>query len=274
MDAVSASISMAFADKEVLASRWLIRWSGAIQLIAFILEGLALDSLPSSKVADNCDEPCYVVLPWIISFNSQHAISHEIWIYFSFRLVLWLAQFLLGLRLKATFNVLEHARYEESRILYGPRWERVPATVTTSYLIFFGTIVIHIRYLVRIRDEVGLRGNEFTILISEWGQSVPLIICIAAFLHVVYVQLRLFSTKAWKNREGVRMACKDPSKKHIEEDVSPTHRYQRHPMTLFTLLQPVDHCLIFPIEDGLESEVVNPESLSDEKKQELWERLM
>ncbi|CAN9228193.1 unnamed protein product [Alternaria alternata] len=45
-------------------------------------------------------------------------------------------------------------------------------------------------------------------------------------------------------------------------------------MALFAFLQSVDHCLILPIEKGLESTIVDPDTLSAEKQQELWERLL
>ena len=107
MDAVSASISMSFADKEVLASRWLVRWSGFIQLFAFIVEGLALGTLPSSKITDDHDRKCNVVLPWVGSLSSQYGAPPELWLYLAFRLALWLAQFLLGITLMGKFNDLE-----------------------------------------------------------------------------------------------------------------------------------------------------------------------
>lgn len=273
MDAVSASISMSFADKEVLASRWLVRWSGFIQLFAFIVEGLALGTLPSSKITDDHDRKCNVVLPWVGSLSSQYGAPPELWLYLAFRLALWLAQFLLGITLMGKFNDLEHNKYEESRRLYGPRWERVPATVTTSYLLFCGAIVIHTRSLSDLRKELHLNESQGTVLISEWGQSAPVIICIAALSHVGYVQWRLFQPKAWRDRQIIRTACEEPSEKQIGEEV-PRNWYLRHPMALFAFLQSVDHCLILPIEKGLESTIVDPDTLSAEKQQELWERLL
>lgn len=276
MDAVSASISMAFSDKEVLASRWLVLWSGFIQLFAFIVQALALANLSAATIADHHDGPCSVALPWIEAFHSQQHAPSRLWLYVSFRLVLWLAQLWMGISQTRIFNEVEHNRYEESRRVYGPRWERIPATVTTSYLLFCSTMILHSRYLGIIRDELGLVASQGRVLISEWGQSAPFIVCIAALSHVIFVHWRLFQQKAWKNREFVRKACEDPSKKvfNIPEDPAALHWYQRHPMTLFNLLQPVDHCLIFPVEDGLESNTVDPTSVPEEKQQELWNTLL
>ncbi|KAH7117597.1 hypothetical protein B0J11DRAFT_570843 [Dendryphion nanum] len=186
IDAVNASVSMAFSDKDVLAARQLVFWGSVVQLAAFAVEGLALFNLSHFK-----DPLCISALP-------PQLPSHELsWFYWASRTVAAIFQILAACNLSPSLNTIENRSKESRSMNVTARvfWLDLPATITTSYWLFFSFVLFHGSLVLRTTSGIDTKNEMKKAIWSEWGQTANFIVAVVSISHVLYSIFRLFEPK-------------------------------------------------------------------------------
>lgn len=186
IDAVSASISMAFSDKDVLAARKLVSFGFLTQLVAYVVQAIAFSAY-TQRDKPQCGSPT----PYQLS--SQH-YSTAYWIYLAFRIAASIFPCQVAYRLTSSLNKIEN-KYNatrSTRVKATALWRSLPATLATSYLIYWSFVLLHGLSIFNILRGTNTIGQSWHSLTSEWGQSANAIIAVFAICHVAYAVYRLF----------------------------------------------------------------------------------
>ncbi|KAF2872159.1 hypothetical protein BDV95DRAFT_37576 [Massariosphaeria phaeospora] len=231
IDAVSASVSMALSDKDVIAARKLVTFAVILQIAAFSTLGATLGQLHRFTDLDCASSGLHPIF--------RPTSLELMWAYFEIRVLLVIFPAQIAFRIMEGVNKIEHARHESIHVQAARSWHLLPATLFTTYLFFITHIITHAAAVFRIHKSLAPLQSLWT----EWGQSAALIIAAFAITHVVYFFSRLFSADAMYER--IKIA------KNIGADVSwatPERvwrtRYpwqtllQRHPFNKFTTYSP------------------------------------
>ncbi|KAF2007015.1 hypothetical protein P154DRAFT_569715 [Amniculicola lignicola CBS 123094] len=158
VEATSATFCMALSDKEVLAFRWLVSLGFLAQMGASITEVIALRQI----------------------------------------VILILALVPVALSLMRRLNKVEQAQRDRSQYREGWRWTALPATISTSYLVFWFLALLHgtTSFLL-----LGAGGQEsLWQQLYQWGQSAPILVTVVTVFHICYCFLKLFSRNALDTR--------------------------------------------------------------------------
>lgn len=188
IDAISASISMAISDKDVLAARKLVMFSYILHVPAFVIEGITLSRL--SRFPSQCLTE--LRHPTISSSRAM------MWTYFAVRIMTALAPTPTVWRLIPRLNEIEHAPRQSQQVKDARNWECLPATLFTNYIVFGSLALIQIGPTLSITQATLFKSAEK--LRNEWGQSAALIVAVVSISHVVFSFACLFRSEASRHR--------------------------------------------------------------------------
>lgn len=177
IDAVSASISMAFSDKEVLAARKLVSFGFMAQLFSFGVLGASI-----ARLRQYTSSPCVRGIRHPV-FNNQNQI--HMWIYFAIRVALVLIPVPLAHGFSERLNIIEHDRQKGPHIREARIWESLPASLFSNYVLFSSLSLVHAVAVFATPQSMS-RKESMQALWSEWGQSAPFIVGVVVILHVLY----------------------------------------------------------------------------------------
>ena len=190
IDAVSASISMAFSNKDVLAARKLVSFGFTTQLVAYIVQAVAFSTYPQ-HTKFQCGSFSATNL------STRH-FSTPWWIYLSFRMAASILPCQVAYRLTSSLNKIENKNNASRsiRVKATALWRSLPATLTTSYLAYSSFVLLHGLSIFNILRGTNTVAQSWHSLTSEWGQSANAIIAVFAICHVVYAINRLFTAES------------------------------------------------------------------------------
>ena len=186
VDAVSASISMAFSDKDVLAARKLVSSGFATQVLAFVVQAIAFSTY-TRREESQCGSSTSVQL-----YSQHYSIPYRI--YLAFRIGASTLPCQVAYRLTSSLNKIEnkHNATRSTRVRATALWRSLPATLATSYLVYWSFVLLHGLSIFNILRETNTIGQSWHSLTREWGQSANAIIAVFAICHVAYAVHRLF----------------------------------------------------------------------------------
>ncbi|KAJ4361440.1 hypothetical protein N0V95_001857 [Ascochyta clinopodiicola] len=198
LDAVSASLSMTFSDKDVLAARNMIRYGFVCQIVAFGIESWAASRiLPISKLEIS-----------LCSTNIQHVFHHDnralAYAYLIVRFAALSLSALKQLGLARLANELEHVGDQTLLSHEARRWSTLPATILTNYLVFASFVLMHASFFLAI-TWVDAEDSSAR-LWSEWGQSAAFILAIYVTIHVGYSFCKVCSHEKVERRVEIARA--------------------------------------------------------------------
>ena len=269
VDAVSTSMSMAFSDKDVLAARKLVFFGFLTQLVAYGVQAAAFDEY-SRRDTFRCN-----------SSTTNQALpksySTFYWVYWSLRVVASILPIPVAHRLTSDLNKIEHKNNntQSSRVKATALWRSLPATLTTSYLIYGSFVLLHGLSIYNILRGTNTIEQSWLALMTEWGQSANAIIAIFAVGHVIYAIYRLFVAES-RNNDSQPPGLSGQS---ISEAYPPNgwKAWKHWPWNAkwwpFHLgLDYLDHLLV---DEGELQRILDPPLyLTEEVSTELWEKLM
>jgi len=201
IDAIVASISMAFSDKAVLASRHVLYLGLTLQIGAFIIEGLVINRL------SQFERSCRVQLRHG-SLLGPMAIT---WTFYAIRIVVAFAPAWRFHQLASALDKHEHAPRESNQIKAARVWSSIPTTLFSNYLVHFSLFIVQAAPALSGLNAGGTSlSQSWMKLRSEWGQSAALIVASVAIAHVVYSFSRTFRKDAMETRISVCKANLDP----------------------------------------------------------------
>jgi hypothetical protein len=192
IDAVAASISMAFSDKAVLASRNVFYLGLMLQIGAFIIEGVLIKRLWRSE------ELCRVRF----SHGSLLGPIYMTWTFYAVRILTALVPAWRFHQRASRLDEHEHAPREGINITAAKVWTTIPATFSFNYIVHMSIFFVQAAPAIWsfYHRETSLK-QSWTTLRSEWGQSAALIVALVAMIHVAYSFSRLFREQAMRNRK-------------------------------------------------------------------------
>ncbi|KAF2659147.1 hypothetical protein K491DRAFT_216389 [Lophiostoma macrostomum CBS 122681] len=196
VDATSASISMAFSDKDVLAARWLVGVGCFTQIVAFCVQGYVL-----SHFSSFVGSPCASTAPfWMIPPISAPLM----FAYLGFRIVAAMLTGVEACRLSPSMNTIEHEGKQTQGAVKTAQgyWWRLPATLCTSYGIYAS-------FLALDAATVFTSIYKSEAQLGDWGQSANLVIGILGIMPVPFTFCQLFTEESFYNRQ-----------EHVNEDRS------------------------------------------------------
>jgi hypothetical protein len=270
IDAVSASVSMGFSDKDVLAARKLVLFGFVTQIVAFGVEGAALQRFTHSEE---------LLCPSTLTYELSHLNFPSIlWLYLTFRVIAATLPAPVAHRLTSSLNAIERKSKgsRSMRVKAKSVWTSLPATITTNYWIFFAFVLLHGTTALAVIVEIGSASRSWEKLWTEWGQSATFIVAIVAICHVFYSMFRLFSVKALESRAQIAQDSGKPSNWASPKEHWKTRRpwkalMQRSPFGKLTVDFP-DHLLM---DETALQKVLNPPLEQDPKLRDiLWKELL
>jgi len=186
IDAISASISMAFSDKDVLAARTLVAFAFFTQIAAYCVQAAAFSEYMGRDKLQCEPSKSHQLL-------SQH-FSTAYWIYWSFRFVTSILPCHVAYRLTSSLNKIENKHKSSRSVRVGATalWRSLPATIATSYLIYWPFVLVHGLSIYNILRGTNTIKQSWLTLTTEWGQSANAIIAMFAIVHVAYAIYRIF----------------------------------------------------------------------------------
>ena len=202
IDAVSASTSMAYSDKDVLASRKLVYLGFIIQITAFITEALGLSRLrqtEGSACVSSQQHPVFSDFPGAVT-----------WTYLTVRIIMVIALVPITAPLTEQLDIIERTKGGSLQIQKARQWELLPASLFTNYVIFFSFVIMHAAAAFSISSEVSVTKSWET-LWTEWGQSASFVVAIVVVGHVCSSFCRLFSSESLDHRVRVATAINSPT---------------------------------------------------------------
>ena len=269
IDAVSASISMAFSDKDVLAARKLVSFGFSTQLVAYIVQAVAFGTyLQHTKF--QCG-----------SFSSTNLsprhFSAPYWVYLSFRIAASILPCQVAYRLTSSLNKIENKNNASRsiRVKATALWRSLPATLTTSYLTYSSFVLLHGLSIFNILRGTNTIAQSWHSLTSEWGQSANAIIAVFAICHVGYAINRLFTAESLEDRAHVaKISGRSLSRAYSQQGWMSWRLWgwimQRWPFHLG--LDYSDHLLV---DHSMLQRVLNPPlELDPVVRDKLWKELM
>jgi hypothetical protein len=197
IDGVSALIMMTLSDKTALASRWYVYISGVIQMLAFVVVGIALFRLLQRHEIDDWESTqCCVRVAWWGTISSCEGLSIGTIIYGVFRIATTIHAFMLAYQHMHQYDLAkkeqETAHAEDIPDLV---FSRLPTTAFSKWLELLPCALLaafSVEYTMS--KQVSDSGA-----ISDWGQSAAIVTATAGTLHWVYV-LGLMVRHAPKSR--------------------------------------------------------------------------
>ncbi|PVI01974.1 hypothetical protein DM02DRAFT_727526, partial [Periconia macrospinosa] len=196
IDAVSASISMAFADKDVLAARKLLQVGFLVQIAAFVAQ--------IAGVARFSREPymCASAMPGYLFPREVSGLSITNLV---FRCIAATSPGPATLEISSLLNRVENKDKDNKSMAVKAKeaWNTLPATLFTSHWIFIPHILLNGVFLVIFIREASRISGKPVKLWSEWGQSYSLVVALYAVFHVLYGISRLFTTDALEKRQQI-----------------------------------------------------------------------
>ncbi|KAH6616348.1 hypothetical protein C7974DRAFT_43360 [Boeremia exigua] len=261
IDAISASISMAISDKDVLAARKLVMAGLILQVTAFVSQGFTLSRL--SRFPAHCITELHH--PTISSSKGL------MWSYFVLRVLSTFSLIPTVRRLMNRLNEIEHAPRQGLQVKEARSWESLPATLFTNYLCFGALAFIQLVPTLSITRASFPQSAEK--LRTEWGQSAALIVASVAIAHVGFSFFTLFRSDAMKHRLAVCEAMRTsvtwalPQRSWKTSTVGNVLQ-QRSPFSK-VILRPSDELLV----DDTQLRPYAELNLSKEEQDGLWEEL-
>ncbi|KAH7086016.1 hypothetical protein BKA63DRAFT_575416 [Paraphoma chrysanthemicola] len=281
IDAVSASVSMSFANKDVLAARKLVSLGFITQLVAFAVEGAAIYSITSGAM---------ITCGTMGSQPFRPASRSWSWVYFVSRITVATLPIGLAFRLTSNLNKIENrsSRSQSMHVRAKQLWIELPTTLSTSYLTFCSFVFLHGISIAMVLHETKPIVRSWKTSWTEWGQSANAIVAVFAIGHVVYVCSRLFrapndvssydvpvSDEQWIPPPNATSA--DQRGKRMS--VSRLWKTVRRQLQIFGLRWPFHLLLMVPdhllVDDSsLLKVLMRPLDLSIQDLDRLWERLV
>ena len=269
VDAVSASISMAFSDKDVLAARKLVGFGFVTQLAAYGVQAAAFDTY-LRRDSFRCDSPTTKqVLP--------ESYSTFYWVYWSLRVAASILPCQVAYRLTSSLNKIENKNNatRSARVKATALWRSLPATLATSYLIYASFALLHGISIFNILRGTNIIDQSWLKLKTEWGQSANAIIAIFAICHVAYAIYRLVVVES-RDDDGLthRLSGRSTSRAYPQTGWT-TWKYwpwnaQAWPCHLG--LDYSDHLLV---DESMLERVLNPPLIIEPAvRKKLWQELM
>ena len=182
IDAVSASLSMSYSDKEVLAARKLVTCGLTVQAFAFLVEGIALGRL---RHFESSKSQC-ISLIWHLTFT--HIPTTLMWSYFAVRFVLSSIIAPMLVRVMELLNEVEHASDQGLQIQMARTWNQLPASLLMNYMSFASFVVPHAMVcyrngwpswgetiLARSLDRVGAECSSHNYMCCNWTRWLLLL---------------------------------------------------------------------------------------------------
>ena len=269
IDAVSASISMAFSDKDVLAARTLVAFGFLTQIAAYGVQAAAFrEYMQRDRLQCEPSTPPQL--------SSQH-YSTAYWIYFSFRITASMLPVQVVHRLTSSLNKIENRNNatRSTRVKATALWGSLPATLATSYMVFWPFILLHGLSIFDILRGTNTIGQSWHSLTSEWGQSANAIIAVFAICHVAYAVHRLFvADNTIDGAQTSELSARSISRAYPQMGwMAWKHWPWTKPRWPFHLgLDYPDHLLV---DESLLERVLNPPLIIDPVvRQKLWQELM
>jgi len=268
-DAVSASISMAFSDKDVLAARKLVLSGFLTQLAAYGVQAAAFNTY-SRRDSFRCPSST-------TDQSLPHHYSTLYWVYLIFRAAASILPCEVAFRLTSGLNEIEHKNKasQSPRVKATALWRSLPATLATNYLVYGSFALLHGLSIYNILRGTNTIKQSWLTLTTEWGQSANAIIAIVAVGHVIYAIYRLFVAESRNNDAQTP----GPSGQSISEAYPPTGwktwtywpwNAQWWPFHLE--LDYSDHLLV---DEGVLQRILKPPvQQTPEVLKELWEDMM
>jgi len=260
---------MAFSDKDVLAARKLVSFGFLTQIAASIVQAIAFSTyIRRDKI------PCQSSTTH--QSSSQH-YSAAYWIYLAFRIAASVFPCEVAYRLTSSLNKIENKNNatRSARVKATALWRSLPATLATSYLIYWSFVLLHGLSIVNILRGTNTIEQSWHSLISEWGQSANAIIAIVAICHVAYAIWRLFTAESVDERAQtatpsglpISQAYPQPTWKTWKPWVWIMHRWPFH-----LGLDYSDHLLV---DESMVERVLKPPLIIDPiARKKLWQDLM
>ncbi|KAI4922992.1 hypothetical protein J4E90_001428 [Alternaria incomplexa] len=260
---------MAFSDKDVLAARKLVSFGFLTQIAASIVQAIAFSTyIRRDKI------PCQSSTTH--QSSSQH-YSAAYWIYLAFRIAASIFPCQVAYRLTSSLNKIENKNNatRSARVKATALWRSLPATLATSYLIYWSFVLLHGLSIVNILRGTNTIEQSWHSLISEWGQSANAIIAICAICHVAYAIWRLFTAESVDERAQTATPSGLPISQAYPQPTWKTWKpwvwiMQRWPFHLG--LDYSDHLLV---DESMVETVLKPPLIIDPiARKKLWQDLM
>ncbi|KAF2013053.1 hypothetical protein BU24DRAFT_425617 [Aaosphaeria arxii CBS 175.79] len=186
VDAVAASIAVAFSDKDVVAARMILIIGTLLQFAAFGLEAATIVYMYRSPPI------CRAIHP---TLSAPQGFA---WAFWAARILATMSILPTIQRIAPRIHALENTSSQGPNIFDAKVWLELPATLFTNYLIHFSIGLIQAASAIAL--TCSNISESWTSLWTEWGQSAPLIVAIAAGSHVLYSFSRLFCNRAVEER--------------------------------------------------------------------------